>query len=85
MDSKPYSRAVRLGGEVIVLRCWACGAEHCMNVEQCAPEELAYTVFSQRDCRMSLFPVNELAGDEQAERPMCVTKRSGLFAPFSRL
>ena len=85
MDSKPNLRAVRVGGEVIVLHCWACGTEDCVNVEQCAPEELAYMVCSQRDCRMSLFLVNELAVDKQAERPMCVTERSGLCAPFSRL
>jgi hypothetical protein len=68
-----------------VLRCCACGTEHCVNVERCAPQELAYMIRSQRDCRMSLFLVNELAVDELAERPMCVTERSGLFASFSRL
>ena len=51
-----------------MLHCWACGTEHCVNVEQCTPGELALMVCSKSNCRMSLFLVNELAVDEQDHR-----------------
>jgi hypothetical protein len=70
MDSKAYARAVRVGGEVIVLRCWACGTEHCVSVEQCAPEEFAYMICSRRDCGMSMFLVNELVFGDQTRKQM---------------
>ena len=60
METKPHSKAVRVNGEVIVLHCWACGTAHCVNPEQCVPEELTYMVCSNNRCKMSMFLVNEL-------------------------
>jgi hypothetical protein len=80
-----YSKAARVDGEVLVLRCWACGTEHCVNVEQCTPEELALMVCSKSTCRMSLFLVNELATDEAATGQIWARERSALFAALSRL
>ena len=70
MDSKPNSRAIRVGGEVIVLHCWACGTAHCVNLELCAPGELSLMVCSNSNCRMSMFLVNELAVDDKAKKQM---------------
>ncbi len=68
MDSN--SRAVRVGGEVIVLHCWACGTAHCVNQESCVPGELSHMVCSNSKCRMSMFLVNELVLDEKARNQM---------------
>ncbi len=70
MDSNPNSRAVRVGGEVIVLHCWACGTAHCVNLELCVPGELTHMVCSNSDCRMSMFLVNELAVDDNTSKQM---------------
>jgi hypothetical protein len=80
-----YSKAVKVDGEVLKLRCWACGTEHCVDVEQCAPEELALIICSKNDCRMSLFLINELAVDEQAIGRIGRRERSTLFAALWRL
>lgn len=77
-------QAVRVDGEVLVLRCWACGTEHCVKVEQCTPEELRLVICSKSDCKMSLFLVNELALDEQAAAQTRASER-GIFAALSRL
>jgi hypothetical protein len=50
MNTEAYLKTVRVDGEVLVLRCWACGTEHCVNVEQCTPEELALMVCSEGNC-----------------------------------
>jgi len=68
MDSN--SRAVRVGGEVIVLHCWACGKAHCVNQESCVPGELFHMVCSNNNCRMSMFLVNELVLDDKARKQM---------------
>jgi hypothetical protein len=68
MDSN--SRAVRVGGEEIVLHCWACGTAHCVNQESCVPEELSHMVCSNSNCRMSMFLVNELVLDDKARKQM---------------
>ncbi len=70
MDSNPNSRAVRVGGEVIVLNCWACGTAHCVNLELCVPGELTHMVCSNSDCRMSMFLVNELVVDDNTSKQM---------------
>ena len=70
MDSKPNSRAVRVGGEVIVLHCWACGTAHCVNQESCVLGELFHMVCSNSNCRMSMFLVNELVLDDKARKQM---------------
>jgi hypothetical protein len=70
MDSKANSRAVRVGGEVIVLHCWACGTAHCVNQELCAPEELSHMVCSNSNCGMSMFLVNELVVDDKTRKKM---------------
>ncbi len=70
MDSNPNSRAVRVGGEVIVLHCWACGTAHCVNLELCDPGELTHMVCSNSDCRMSMFLVNELVVDDNTSKQM---------------
>ena len=85
MNTEGYLKAARVDGEVLVLRCWACGTEHCVNVEQCTPEELALMVCSKSNCKMSLFLVNELAVDEQAIGQMWASERSAIFAALSRL
>ena len=69
MENKPNSKAVRVNGEVIVLHCWACGTAHCVNPELCVPEELTHMVCSNRNCRMSMFLVNELV-DENISQQM---------------
>jgi len=68
MDSN--SRAVRVGGEVIVLHCWACGTAHCVNQESCVPGELSHMVCSNSNCRTSMFLVNELVLDDKARKLM---------------
>ena len=73
MDSKPNSRAVRVGGEVILLHCWACGTAHCVNLELCVPGELSHMVCSNSGCGMSMFLVNELVLDDKTRKQM--TKR----------
>ena len=70
MDSKPNSRAVRVGGEVIVLHCWACGTAHCVNQELCVPGELSPMVCSNSNCGMSMFLVNELVLDDETRKQM---------------
>lgn len=85
MNTETYLKAVRVEGEALVLRCWACGTEHFVNVEQCTPEELALMICSKSSCGMSLFLVNELAVDEQTTGQMWASERSKLFAALSRL
>ncbi|MBV8052443.1 MAG: hypothetical protein JOZ80_14735 [Acidobacteriaceae bacterium] len=85
IDKQNCSTAVRVDGEVLVLRCWACGTEHCIMVEQCVPEELVLMICSKRNCRMSLFLVNELTVDEHTVAQTRVSARGGLFAALARL
>ncbi len=85
MNKQTCLKAVRVDGEVLVLRCWACGTEHCVKVEQCAPEELPLMICSKSYCRMSLFLVNELAIEEPMAEQSGATERSGLFAALWRL
>jgi hypothetical protein len=85
MKAEPHVKAIQVDGEVLTLRCWACGTEHCLNVEQCAPEELALMICSKRECRMSLFLMNELADDEQTAGRRVGRERRTLFAALSRL
>ena len=70
MDSKPNLRAVRVGGEVIVLHCWACGTAHCVNLELCVAGELSHLVCSNSNCGMSMFLVNELVVDDKTRKQM---------------
>ena len=70
MESKPNSRAVRVGGEVIVLHCWACGTAHCVNLELCVPGELSQMVCSNSNCGMSMFLVNELVLDDKTRKQL---------------
>jgi len=70
METESYPRAVRVQGEVIVLHCWACGTAHCVNLEVCAPGELAHMVCSNSNCRMSMFLVNELVLDDKTRKQM---------------
>jgi hypothetical protein len=65
MKTEPSSKAVRVEGEIVVLHCWACGTAHRVNPELCSREELAHMVCSGRDCRMSMFLVNELLFDNE--------------------
>ena len=83
MESKPNSRAVRVGGEVIVLHCWACGTAHCVNLELCVPGELSQMVCSNSNCGMSMFLVNELVLDDKTRKQLT---KSGLNprATYSR-
>jgi hypothetical protein len=84
MDSKANSRAVRVGGEVIVLHCWACGTAHSVNLESCGFEELAHMVCSNSNCRMSMFLVNELLVDNETRRQMTNSELGAHFAVLSR-
>ncbi len=68
MDSN--SRAVRVGGEVIVVHCWACGTAHCVNQELSVLGELAHMVCSKSNCRMSMFLVNELVLDDKTRKQL---------------
>jgi hypothetical protein len=70
MDAEQNSRAVRVGGELLVLHCWACGTAHSVNMESCNPGELSNMVCSNNKCRMSMFLVNELAIDDKAREQM---------------
>ena len=67
MDSKPNTRAVRVGREVIVLHCWACGTAHWVNPESCVPGELSHMVCSNSNCGMSMFLLNELVLDDKTK------------------
>jgi hypothetical protein len=84
MDSKPNSRAIRVGGEVIVLHCWACGTAHCVNLELCAPGELSHMVCSDSNCAMSMFHVNELDLGDEIRKQMQKSELGAHFAVFSR-
>lgn len=84
MDSKLSSRAVRVGGEVVVLRCWACGTAHCVNEELCVPGELSHMVCSNRNCGMSMFLVNELGLGEEIGKQMTKSELGTHFAVLSR-
>ncbi len=83
MDAKPNPRAVQVGGEVIVLHCWACGTAHCVNLESCGPEEIAHMVCSNSNCRMSMFLVNELAVDDETRTQLTKSERNPRVA-YSR-
>jgi hypothetical protein len=85
MDSMQNSRAVRVGGEVIVLRCWACGTAHCVNLELCVPEELSHMVCSDSNCAMSMFLVNELDLGDEIRKQMTKSELGAHFAVLSRL
>jgi hypothetical protein len=85
INTDSYLNAVRVDGEVLVLRCWVCGTAHYVNAEQCTPEELPLMICSKSHCMMSLFLVNELAVDEQATGQTDATEPSELIAAFSRL
>jgi translation initiation factor 2 beta subunit (eIF-2beta)/eIF-5 len=70
MDAEQNSRAVRVGGELLVLHCWACGTAHCVNQELCVPGELSHMVCSNSKCKMSMFLVNELAVEDEGRKRM---------------
>ncbi len=70
MDSENNSKAVRVGEEVIVLHCWACGTAHCVNLDLCVPGELSHMVCSNSNCGMSMFLVNELVVDDKTSKQM---------------
>ena len=84
MDSEPNSRAVRVGGEVIVLHCWACGTAHCVNLELCAPGELSNMVCSDSHCAMSMFLVSELDLGDEIRKQMTKSETVAHFAVLSR-
>ena len=84
METEAYSKAVRVEGEVIVLHCWACGTAHCVNLDFCAPEELAHMVCSNDKCGMSMFLVNELTADYATRKVMTKTALSGPFTALAR-
>lgn len=81
MDSN--SRAVRVGGEVIVLHCWACGTAHCVNLELSVLGELAHMVCSNSNCRMSMFLVNELVLDDKTRKQLTKSELNARVA-YSR-
>lgn len=83
METDTYLNAVRVNGEFLVLCCWACGTEHCMNVEQCTPEELPHLICSNSKCGTSMFLVNELTADDQRKRQKWTDEPSSIFAAFS--
>jgi len=83
MDSNANPRAVRVHGEVIVLHCWACGTAHCVNLELCAPGELAHMVCSNNNCRLSMFLVNELVLDAKTRKQLTKSERNARVA-YSR-
>jgi len=85
MDSKQHSKAVRVGGEIIVLRCWACGTAHCVNQDLCVPGELSHMVCSSSNCGMSMFLVNELDIDTETRKQMTKSEQGAHFAVLSRL
>jgi len=85
METDLQSRAVRVDGEILVLRCWACGTQHYIRLEQCTPRRLAFMVCSKSGCSTSLFLVNELAVDEQSAGLGHANERKSPFAALSRL
>ena len=76
MEDNSHSRAIRVNGEVIVLHCWACGTAHCVEPDLCHPTELSHMVCSNSRCRMSMFLVNELAGDDTTSKLMTKKEQS---------
>lgn len=84
MKTESYSRAVRVQGEVVVLHCWACGTAHCVNLELCVPEQLAHMVCSNDRCKMSMFLVNELEGENDTLKQRTKTELSTRLAVYSR-
>lgn len=87
METEPYSKAVRVDGEVIVLHCWACGTAHCVDLELCVPEELAHMVCSNNNCRMSMFLISELTVENETKRQMTkfgLGARIGVYSRFWR-
>ena len=84
MDSKRNSRAVRVGGEVIVLHCWACGTAHSVNQESCVPGELSHMVCSNSNCGMSMFFLNELDLGDEIRKQMTKSELGAHFAVLSR-
>jgi len=82
METEPYSRAVRVDGEVLVLHCWACGTAHCVNLDLCVSGELTHMVCSNAKCRMSMFLVNELIVENDTRKAMTNTT---LITPFAVL
>ena len=83
-DSKPNARAVRVGGEVIVLHCWACGTAHCLTQELCVPGELSHIVCSESNCAMSMFLVNELDLGNETRKQVAKSELGAHFAVLSR-
>lgn len=81
METETYLNAVRVNGEVLVLGCWACGTEHCVELEQCTPEELGQLICSE--CGTSMFVVNELTADDQNKSQKRTNQPSSIFAAFS--
>ena len=84
MKTESYSRAVRVQGEVVVLHCWACGTAHCVNLEFCAPEQLAHMICSNHRCKMSMFLVNELELDNDTLKHKARTELRTRLAVYSR-
>jgi hypothetical protein len=76
MDSEQKSKVVRVGGEILVLHCWACGTAHSVNQESCVPGELSRMVCSNSQCRMSMFLVNELVVDDKTRKQMTKSELS---------
>jgi hypothetical protein len=75
-----YVNAVRVDGEVLLLHCWACGTEHCMNVEQCTSEELHHLICSK--CGTGMFLVDELTEKDQSKQ-LWINELSSIFAALS--
>jgi uncharacterized Zn finger protein len=84
MKTESHSRAVRVQGEVVVLHCWACGSAHCVNLELCAPEQLAYMICSNDRCKMSMFLVNELEIENETLKATAKTEFKTRLAVYSR-
>jgi len=85
METRPHAKAVRAGGEIIVLHCWACGTAHCVNLELCNPEELEHMVCSNSGCKMSMFLVSELLADREKKPKIAASEVSAYFAVLSKL
>jgi len=81
MKTDTHLNGVTVDGELLLLHCWACGTEHCMNVEQCAPEELPHLVCN--NCATSMFLVNELTADDRSKKQLWTNEPSWVFSALS--
>jgi hypothetical protein len=83
MENDGYSKAVRVGGEVLVLHCWVCGTANSVNLELCGPDKLAHMICGNSKCKASMFLVNELTVDHEIRK--VTTTTTALTAPFAVL